>query len=158
MLNRGFTLVELLIVMGVMAILALMTVPSLLEKSVRDQVDEALPLADVAKLPIDASWAMLHSFPADNAAAGLPQPQSIVGNYVSAVSVQEGAINLKFGNRANSSLRGRTLTLRPAVVADAPVVPIAWICGNATVPGKMTVSGVNRTDIPPLYLPLKCRP
>jgi type IV pilus assembly protein PilA len=43
------------------------------------------------------------------------------------------------------------------VVADAPAVPIAWVCGNASVPDKMTVKGVNRTDVPAGYLPLKCR-
>jgi len=50
------------------------------------------------------------------------------------------------------------LTLRPAVVADAPVVPVAWVCGNSTAPDKMTVQGENRTDIPMTFLPFKCRP
>ena len=40
------------------------------------------------------------------------------------------------------------LSLRPAVVEDAPIVPIAWVCGNAEPPGKMTLEGQNLTDIP----------
>ena len=117
----------------------------------------SLPIADLAKLPIALSWGSAQPLPADNAAAGLPVADKIVGNYVSSVAVQDGAINLTFGNRANSSILGKILTLRPAVVADTPVVPVAWICGNASVPDKMTVKGINRTDVPALYLPLKCR-
>jgi type IV pilus assembly protein PilA len=156
--ERGFSIVEMVVVIGVVATLALMTLPSMLEKNVRDQVGEALPLADMAKPPIGAAWALAQPLPADNAAAGLPPADKIVSNYVSSVAVQDGAIHMTFGNRANSSLKGKVLTLRPAVVTDAPAVPVAWVCGNAGVPEKMTVKGVNRTNVPPLFLPLRCRP
>lgn len=43
-------------------------------------------------------------------------------------------------------------------LADAPIVPVAWVCGNAPPPDKMTVKGQNKTDVPALYLPFKCRP
>jgi type IV pilus assembly protein PilA len=76
---------------------------------------------------------------------------------VSGVAVEAGAIHLIFGNRANSLIRGKVLTLRPAVVEDAPVVPVTWICGFGAVPDKMTVKGANRTEVPKTYLPLKCR-
>jgi type IV pilus assembly protein PilA len=155
--DAGFTLVEMMVVIGVIATLALMTLPSYLEKSVRDQVIEALPLADIAKPPLAAAWALAQSFPADNAGAGLPAADKIVSNYISSVSVQNGAIHLTFGNQASSSLKGKLLTIRPAVVEDTPIVPVAWVCGNSAVPGKMTVKGVNMTNIPPLFLPLKCR-
>jgi type IV pilus assembly protein PilA len=155
---RGFTLVELVVVLGVIATLALMTLPSLMEKTVRDQVAEALPIAEVAKLPVALSWAATQAMPANNAAAGLPLADKIVGNYVTSVAVDDGAINITFGNRVNGTLKGKILSLRPAVVADSPVVPVAWVCGNATVPDKMTVKGVNRTDVPASYLPLSCRP
>jgi len=124
MRGRGFTMVELMVVIGVVAILALMALPSYQAKFVRDQIVEALPLADIAKPPIAASWALLQSFPADNAAAGLPVADKIVNNYVSSVSVQGGAIHITFGNRANKAIAGKTLTLRPAVVEDAPIVPV----------------------------------
>ena len=157
-MRRGFSIVEMMVVIGVIATLALMTLPTYIEKTVRDQVIEALPLADIAKPSIGAAWALVQTLPADNAAAGLPPADKIVNNYVSAVTVQDGAIHMTFGNRVNKSLNGKILTLRPAVVADAPAVPVAWICGNAGVPDKMTVKGLNKTDVPPLFLPLKCRP
>jgi type IV pilus assembly protein PilA len=155
--GAGFTIVEMMVVVGVIAILALMTLPSYIEKSVRDQVIESLPLADIAKPPLAASWKLAQSFPADNAGAGLPVADKIVSNYVSSVSIQDGAIHLTFGNRASSTIRGKFLTIRPAVVEDSPIVPIAWVCGNAPVPDKMAIKGVNKTNVPPLYLPLKCR-
>jgi type IV pilus assembly protein PilA len=103
------------------------------------------------------SWAALKAFPADNAAAGLPPPEKIVSNLVTSVRLDAGAIHITFGNRASGSIRGKVLTLRPAVVEDAPVVPVAWVCGLAAVPGNMSVKGENRTDLPANYLPLKCR-
>jgi type IV pilus assembly protein PilA len=155
--SRGFTLLELLIVVAVIAILALLMIPSTVDTLVRDQVNEALPLADVAKKPVAAAWAATQAFPIDNAAAGLPVADKIVGNLVSAVTVQDGAIHITFGNRAHGTIKGGVLTVRPAVVADEPVVPVSWVCGFAPVPEKMTVHGENRTTLPPRYLPARCR-
>jgi type IV pilus assembly protein PilA len=156
--RAGFTMIEMMIVVGVIAILALMVAPSYQESLVREQIVEALPLADIAKAPLAASWSFAQTFPDSNEAAGLPPAEKIVSNLVRSVAIQGGAIQMTFGNRANSTLRGKVLTLRPAVVLDAPVVPVAWVCGNATVPDKMTVKGENKTDIPSILLPLKCRP
>jgi type IV pilus assembly protein PilA len=156
-LSDGFTMVEMMVVVGIVAILALMALPSYQDKFVRDQIIEAMPLADIAKAPVALSWAALHAFPADNAAAGLPVADKIVSNYVSSMSVQSGAIDITYGNRANNLIKGKILTLRPAVVDDAPIVPVAWVCGNASAPEKMTVKGENRTNIPANFLPVNCR-
>lgn len=150
-------MIELLAVIAVIAILALMALPSYTDKFIRDQVVEALPLADIAKPSVAAAWSAAQPLPADNAAAGLPPADKIVNNFVSAVALQGGAIHITFGNRANKLLHGKTLTLRPAVVEDAPIVPVAWVCGYAETPGKMTAKGENRTNVPANYLPLKCR-
>jgi len=147
----------MMVVVGVVAVLALMLVPAYTDRLVREQVNEALPLADVAKKPIAAAWAATQAFPADNAAAGLPVREKIVSDLVSGVTVESGAIHLTFGNRANSLIRGKILTLRPAVVEDAPVVPVTWLCGFAAVPDKMVAKTANRTDVPKGYLPIKCR-
>ena len=153
----GFTLVEMMVVIGIVAILALMAIPTYQDKFIRDQVAEALPLADLAKPPVALSWAVLQTFPADNAAAGLPVAEKIVNNFIGSVAIQGGAINITFGNKANHAILGKVLSLRPAVVEDAPIVPVTWVCGYATAPEKMTIKGENKTNIPPGYLPIRCR-
>lgn len=153
----GFTLIELMVVLSVIAILALMALPSYIDKLVREQVAEALPLADLAKPPVEAAWRGATPLPADNAAAGLPAPDKIVNNWVSSVTVEHGAIHIRFGNKANRALKGKVLSLRPAGVEDARVVPVTWLCGGASPPDKMTAQGSNRTSVAPGVLPPRCR-
>jgi len=147
----------MLTVLAIVAVLALMAIPSIQGRLVREQIITALPLADVAKAPVSLMWASLQALPENNADAGLPVPEKIVSNLVSAVTVRNGAIDVTFGNSANGTIKGKTLTLRPAVVDDAPVVPIAWICASAPVPAQMTVKGEDKTDIAAEYLPVNCR-
>jgi len=155
--DRGFTLIEMVVILAIVAILLLLALPSYQDRIVRDQIAEALPLADIVKAPVAGAWTTSQAFPADNAAAALPPPEKIVNNFVAAVAIESGAIHITFGNRANGQIKGKVLTLRPAVVEDAPIVPVTWVCGYAPAPDKMTVRGANRTDIPPVYLPFRCR-
>ncbi len=150
-------MVEMMAVIAVITILALMAIPSYLDKIVKAQIESALPLADIAKRSVATFWSATQTMPADNAVAALPVADKIVNNYVSAVSVQDGVIHLTFGNRASKSIAGKILSLRPAVVEDAPIVPITWICGGAEVPGKMTALGKDQTNVDPMYLPMECR-
>lgn len=155
--SSGFTLIEIVIVLAIIAILAVMAAPSIQARLVREQIVEAAKLADVAKPPIAAAWAASAALPSDNEDAGLPAADKIVGNYVSAVTVEDGAIHITFGNSANGAIKGKVLTLRPAVVPDAPLVPVAWVCASARVPDKMVARGKDRTDLQDVYLPLNCR-
>ena len=150
-------MIEIVVAIGIVAILATLAVPSFVNKVVRDQIVEAAPLADIAKKAVALSWATAQVLPADNASADLPVPEKIVNNYVSSLAVQDGAIQITFGNGVNSVIAGKVLTLRPAVVEDAPIVPVAWVCGYAAVPGNMTAKGENKTDIPVALLPFNCR-
>jgi len=146
-----------MVVVAIIAILALVAMPSYQGKLVRDQIIEGSSLASLAKAPISGYWSASKTLPPDNASLGLPVADKIVSNLVRAVTVQDGAIHVTFGNRANGVLRDKTLTLRPAVVDDAPIVPVAWVCAFAKGPDKMTVRGENKTDIPREYLPVNCR-
>lgn len=154
---RGVTLIELMAVVAIIAILALMAIPSYHDKYIREQVIEAMRLTDIAKGPVATAWTTTKTFPDDNAAAGLPAPDKVVSNYIRSLTVEAGAIHVVFGNQANGALRGMTLSLRPAVVEDAPIVPVAWVCGFAAAPEKMTVTAANRTDLPKNWLPVNCR-
>ena len=154
--RRGFTLIEVLVVMAILAILALMAVPSLQGKYIREHIAEGVTLAKLAKDHVAAVWATTKALPADNAEAGLPAPEKIVNNVVKSITVEGGAIHIVFGNRANGALQGKTLTLRPAVVEDTPVVPVAWVCAFAKAPDQMKPFGANRTDIERQHLPVNC--
>lgn len=156
-LHTGFSLIEMLMVVAVIAILAMIAMPSYQGKLVRDQIVEGSALGNLARGPIAATWAASKTLPVDNASIALPAPDKIVSNLVRAVTVQDGAIHITYGNRANGALKDKTLTLRPAVVEDAPIVPVAWVCGGASVPDKMVVKGENKTDIAKEYLPLNCK-
>lgn len=154
--DRGFSLIEIAVVLAIIAILAALALPDLSHRIIREQVVEGAKLADVAKTPVGTAWVSHLPLPVDNAAAGLPPPQKVVGNMVQSVTVEDGAIHVTFGFKAHERIRGRTLSFRPAVVQDARVVPVAWLCGQAQpVPG-MRAMGRDRTDLQPEYLPLNC--
>jgi type IV pilus assembly protein PilA len=153
----GFTLIEAMVVVAVIAILAVLAIPSYQNRVIREQILEAGPLIDVAKKQVAAAWTTAHTLPVDNASAELPVPEKMVNNFVTSVAIDAGAIHVTFGNRANKFLQGKILTIRPAIVEDAPIVPIAWVCGYALVPGNMTAKGETRTNIPANYLPVNCR-
>jgi len=70
-------------------------------------------------------WALLQTFPADNAAAGLPVADKIVNNTISSVAIQDGAIQITSATGEQHDSR-QDPDLRPAVVADAPIVPVTW--------------------------------
>ena len=146
-----------MIVIAIVAILALIVLPGVPDKFVRDQIIDAVKLAEIAKTPIAASWALTGTLPLDNPGAGLPDADKIVNNYISAVAVESGAIQVTFGNHAYAAIRGKVLTLRPGVVEKTPVVPVTWVCGNSEPPVKMTAMGLNKTSVPLQFLPLNCR-
>ena len=155
--NAGFTWIELLFVLAVFAILMAMAIPGLRDVAAKSQVRDGLVLADLAKRGVQAAWTAKGEMPADNAAAAIPPRDKIVGNLIKDVNVAGGAITLTYGNNVSKMLEGKRVTLRPAVVVDQPMVPIAWICHKLPVPKGMEAQGKDETDIPPNFLPLECR-
>lgn len=155
--RSGFTLLELMIVVAVMAILAMIALPSMRDRLVRQQVVEALQLVDFAKQAIDGSHRLTAALPADNAAAGLPPADRIVSKYIASVAVSDGALSLTFNDKVSSLLAGKKISLRPATVDGYPAVPITWVCGRASVPEHMSAHGPNETTLDARYLPMNCQ-
>lgn len=155
--SRGFTLIELIIVVAILGVMATMSMPTFLDRVARAQVSEGMALSEFARQSVQEAWRRNGRMPQNNAAAGLPPAEMIVGNYVSRVEVEGGAITITYGQRANRFLLGKRLTLRPAVVEAHPSVPVAWVCGLASTPQRMQAHGADRTDLPPTFLPIDCR-
>lgn len=137
--QAGFTLIELMIVVAIIAILATIALPAYQDYVARAQAAEGLSLSTGAKLGIATHFADYGAFPADNADAGLSAPASISGKYVSSVTLGDtnGQIDVMFGNDANAKIAGQTLTLQATDTHGS----LSWQC-----------SGLDRK-----YLPSTCR-
>ncbi|MDG2088621.1 MAG: hypothetical protein P8J68_07755 [Arenicellaceae bacterium] len=65
-------------------------------------------------------YAIDEQFPADNEAAGLPEPERIIGKYLKQAKISEGAKHLTLGNKVHPSLVGKIFSARPLYVYDSP--------------------------------------
>jgi type IV pilus assembly protein PilA len=155
--HDGFTWIELVLVLGIVAIIGAMAIPGLQDTALRKQVKEGLDLADVARKGVQSVWATTGKMPDDNEEAGVPAKDKLVSSMVKSVEVDKGAVTITFGNNASKALYNLRVTQRPAVVKGELAVPIAWICHKVPVPDKMEIRGNDRTDIPPKWLPVECR-
>jgi len=121
------------------------------------QIQEALFFAESGKAAITEAYMSQGKWPADNPSAGMALPDQLTGNYVTGVAVEEGAIHIDLGNKANPDISGKTLTIRPAFITANPLGPVSWLCGYQQPADGMEAQGENRTSVPEPLLPPQCR-
>ena len=104
-MQKGFTLIELMIVVAIIGILAAIAIPAYQDYTIRAQVTEGVNLMAGAKAAVTETYNDTGTFPSSNSAAGLPAAISIKGSYVSKVELgNEGVITATYGNKANSKI------------------------------------------------------
>ncbi|GHA03303.1 hypothetical protein GCM10008090_10400 [Arenicella chitinivorans] len=154
----GFSLLELMVVVAVIAILATLALPSNLGRITQQRMVETIELVEPYKAYVAAYYrGNTGTFPTDNAAAGLPEPSKIKGNYLRKLEIRDGVMHLTLGQKLPESLHDKVLSIRPVFVKDEPSTPISWICGHESVPSGMHAAGTNLTDLDTMFLPGRCR-
>lgn len=137
--QAGFTLIELMITVGIIGILAMIALPAYTDYVARAQVSEGMQLAASMKVYVEEAYADKGDLPLNVAVSS----NSNGGNYVDIVSIDgNGVITAKFREVSSISIKGKTVTLTPSFASGNSKGTTVWRCGG-TIDGK--------------YLPATCK-
>ncbi|HEZ6125098.1 TPA: pilin [Neisseria meningitidis] len=161
-LQKGFTLIELMIVIAIVGILAAVALPAYQDYTARAQVSEAILLAEGQKSAVTEYYLNHGKWPSDNSAAGVASSADIKGKYVQKVEVANGVITAEMkSSGVNKEIQGKKLSLWAKRQAGS----VKWFCGqpvtrtaNNTANDAVAVAANdNNGKINTKHLPSTCR-
>nr|WP_101125982.1 pilin [Neisseria meningitidis] len=159
-LQKGFTLIELMIVIAIVGILAAVALPAYQDYTARAQVSEAILLAEGQKSAVTEYYLNHGKWPDGNSDAGVASSSEIKGKYVEKVEVAKGVITATMlSTGVNKEIQGKKLSLWAKRQAGS----VKWFCGqpvtrtaNNTANDEVTAANGNN-GINTKHLPSTCR-
>ncbi|EMS6995833.1 pilin, partial [Neisseria gonorrhoeae] len=132
-LQKGFTLIELMIVIAIVGILAAVALPAYQDYTARAQVSEAILLAEGQKSAVTEYYLNHGEWPEDNGDAGVASPaDKIKGKYVQKVEVAKGVVTAEMASsNVNKEIKGKKLSLW----AKREDGSVKWFCGQPVTRG-----------------------
>ncbi|HFA5823125.1 TPA: pilin, partial [Neisseria gonorrhoeae] len=133
-LQKGFTLIELMIVIAIVGILAAVALPAYQDYTARAQVSEAILLAEGQKSAVTEYYLNNGKWPENNGAAGVAStPTDIKGKYVQKVEVNNGVVTAQMkSDGVNKEIKNKKLSLW----ARRENGSVKWFCGQPVTRDK----------------------